>query len=161
MQGFTIRAATAADVPVILDFIRALAEYERLAQHVVATEEELRVSLFGARPAAEVFLGFLDGRPAAFAVVFPNFSTFLGRAGLYLEDLFVKPEFRGRGCGRAMLMHLVRLAVARGCGRLEWAVLDWNEPAMRFYDTLGAKKMEDWRPYRLTRETLEKLVREG
>jgi GNAT superfamily N-acetyltransferase len=158
MQGFTIRAATAADVPLILSFIRDLAEYERLAPEVVATEDVLRASLFGGTPRAEVFLGFLEGRPAAFAVAFHNFSTFLGRAGLYLEDLFVKPEFRGRGCGKAMLLHLVRLAVERGCGRLEWAVLDWNESAIRFYEALGAKALDDWTVYRLGEVTLQRLA---
>jgi GNAT superfamily N-acetyltransferase len=158
MNGFYIRAARVEEVPLILQFIRELAEYERLADEVTATEQGLRESLFGGKSCAEVFFGVLDGRPVAFAVVFHNFSTFLGRPGLYLEDLFVKPEFRGRGYGKAMLLHLVGVALQRGCGRLEWAVLDWNQPAIRFYRALGARGMEDWTVYRFTQERLEALA---
>src|SRR5579872_7442819 len=132
-----IRSAVAADVPLILGFIRELAEYEKLAHEVVATEAVLRESLFGARPAAECLIAESGGKPAGFALFFHNFSTFLGKPGLYLEDLYVKPELRGQGVGRKLLAHLARLAVSRGCGRFEWAVLDWNEPAIRFYQGLG------------------------
>lgn len=153
-----IRPATEDDVPLILSFIRELAEYEKLGHEVVATEETLRESLFGERRVAEVLLGYMDGEPAAFALFFHNFSTFLGRPGIYLEDLFVRPEHRGSGIGKAMLSHLARLAVERGCGRLEWWVLDWNEPAIGFYEKLGAVPMDDWAVYRLTGEALEKLA---
>ncbi len=160
MERFSIRPATPEDVPCILQFIHALAEYEHLAPEVVATEEILRASLFGSAPRAEVFLGVADGRAVAFAVVFHNFSTFEGRAGLYLEDLFVLPECRGRGFGKAMLRHLARIARERNCPRLEWAVLDWNEPALRFYKGLGAKAMDDWTVFRVTGDALERLARE-
>jgi GNAT superfamily N-acetyltransferase len=159
MDGFTIRAATVEDVPRILQFIRGLAEYERLSGEVVATEAILRESLFGATPRAEVFLGSLDARPVAFAVVFHNFSTFEGRAGLYLEDLFVLPEHRGRGFGKAMLQHLARVARERKCPRLEWAVLDWNESAIRFYQGLGATALDDWTVFRVTGDALDRLAR--
>ncbi len=155
---FQIRAAGAEDVPLLLEFIRDLAEYERLSHEVVATEESLRSSLFGERPAAEAVLGFLNGRAVAFAVFFHNFSTFLGRSGIYLEDLFVKPEARGHGIGRAMLAWVARLARERCCGRLQWAVLDWNEPAIRFYQSLGAKPLDTWTVYRLTGEALDQFA---
>ncbi len=161
MDGFTIRAATVEDVPCILQFIRGLAEYEHLAPEVAATEEILRASLFGATPRAEVFLGSFQGRTVAFAVVFHNFSTFEGRAGLYLEDLFVLPEYRGRGFGKAMLQHLARIARERKCARLEWAVLDWNERAIRFYQGLGAKAMDDWTVFRVTGDALNRLATES
>src|SRR5262245_946388 len=144
-----IQRAGPDDVGLILSFIRQLAEYERLLDQVVASEELLREQLFGARPAAEVVIARWAGEPAGFALYFHNFSTFLGRRGLYLEDLFVRPAFRGKGVGRALLAFLARTAVARGCGRLEWWVLDWNEPAIGFYRSLGAEPMNDWTVYRL------------
>lgn len=156
-----IRFATEEDVPLILAFVRELAEYERLAHEVVATEESLRDSLFGERRVAEVLLGYVEDEPAAFALFFHNFSTFLGKPGIYLEDLYVRPEHRGSGIGRAMLAHLARLAVQRGCGRLEWWVLDWNNPAIGFYRKLGAASMDDWTVYRLTGEPLERLAGDG
>ena len=157
-DDFTIRPADAADVPLILSFIRELAEFERLLDEVVADEENLREHLFGARPAAEVWLGFdAGGVPMGFALFFQNFSTFLARPGIYLEDLYVRPAFRGRGVGQALLARIARLAVERGCGRFEWAVLDWNENAIGFYKKLGAQVMEDWRICRVTGATLEKL----
>ena len=158
---FTLRSATPDDVPLILECIRGLAEYERLPHEVVATEELLRESLFGARPAAEVVLAHEGDEPAGFALFFHNFSTFLGRPGLYLEDLFVFPRFRGRGLGRLLLAHLAKLAVHRGCGRFEWAVLDWNVDAIGFYEALGAKAMSDWTVYRLTGGALQALAAEG
>ncbi len=157
MTDFAIRPATAADVPMILSFIRDLADYERLAHEVTASEPILRESLFGARPAAEVLLGSCDGVPAGFAVYFHNFSTFLGRPGLYLEDLYVKPAFRGRGLGEALLRRVARIALERRCGRFEWAALDWNEPAIGFYRKLGAVPMSDWTIFRVTGEALDRL----
>ncbi len=155
---FSIRPATEADVPLVLSLIRELAEFERLSHEVVADEPMLRDALFGPRPAAEVLLGFdADGTPLGFALFFQNFSTFLARRGLYLEDLFVRPAFRGRGLGRALIVQLARLAVARGCGRLEWAVLDWNENAIGFYKKLGARVLEDWRICRVTGDALRTL----
>jgi len=153
-----IRPATGADVSLILTLIRELADYERLSHEVVATEEALRDSLFGERRFAEVLLGYRDGRPAGFALFFHSFSTFLGKPGIYLEDLYVRPEFRGAGIGRAMLVHLARLARERGCGRLEWSVLDWNEPAIGFYRGIGASPVSGWTLYRLTGEALEALA---
>jgi GNAT superfamily N-acetyltransferase len=146
----TIRPAVEADVPLIVRLIRGLAEYERLQHQVVATEDTIRESLFGARPFAEVVIAQDDGAPAGFALFFHNYSTFLGKPGLYLEDLFVVPEARGKGVGTALLLHLKELAIARGCGRMEWSVLDWNEPAIGFYKKLGAMMMDDWRICRLT-----------
>jgi GNAT superfamily N-acetyltransferase len=157
-MAISLRPATPADVPLILTQIRGLAEYEQLAHECIATEELLRSSLFGATPSAEVVLAFLDDRAAGFALFFHNYSTFLARRGLYLEDLFVFPEFRGRGVGKALLRHLARLAVERGCGRFEWAVLDWNDSAIEFYESLGARPMSDWITYRLTGEALTKLA---
>jgi GNAT superfamily N-acetyltransferase len=153
-----IRAASAADVAVILDFIKKLARYEKLTHEVVATEELLKESLFGDRPAAEVAIGYLAERPVGFVLFFHNYSTFLGRHGLYIEDLFVEEEFRGRGIGRALLLYVARLARARNCGRLEWAVLDWNQPAIDFYKKLGAVPMSDWTVFRVTGESLAKLA---
>jgi GNAT superfamily N-acetyltransferase len=158
-MNITIRSAGPSDVPLILSFIRGLAEYERLVHEVTATEEGLRESLFGRTRGAEVLIAEADGEAAGFALFFHNFSTFIGRHGLYLEDLFVKPEWRGRGIGRKLLTHLARLAAERGCGRMEWAVLDWNEPAIGFYRSLGAKPMHDWTVFRLTDEDLEALAR--
>ncbi len=154
----SIRPAEAADVPVIADLIRALARFERLEHEVVMTEELLERALFGHRPYAEVVLAEDGGRPVGFALFFHNFSTFLGRPGIYLEDLFVVPEHRARGIGRDLLVHLARLAVERGCGRLEWAVLDWNQEAIRFYERLGARPNSDWTVYRLTGEALSSLA---
>jgi len=154
----TIRAATEADVAQILAFIRELAEYERLAHAVVATEADLRRSLFGGERCAHVLLAARDSAPVGFAVYFYNFSTFVGRPGLYLEDLYVRPAARGLGVGRKLLLHLARIAVERGCGRMEWAVLDWNEPAIRFYRKLGAVPNDDWTTYRLSAEALGKLA---
>ncbi|HVZ66235.1 MAG TPA: GNAT family N-acetyltransferase [Lacunisphaera sp.] len=145
-----LRAATPADVPLILRFIRELAAYEKLQHEVVATEAALHRTLFAPTPAAHVVLAETNGEPAGFALYFFNYSTFLAQPGLYLEDLFVRPEFRGAGIGKALLLHLAKIANARGCGRMEWAVLDWNEPAKGFYRKLGAVPLEDWRVMRLT-----------
>ncbi len=158
MGKFTIRPATVADVPVILELIRALATYERAPNEVTATEETLREVLFGKKPAAEVLLLFENEIAAGFAVFFHNFSTWLGRPGLYLEDLFVRPEHRGKGYGRALLIQLAKIARERSCGRMEWAVLDWNEPAIQFYRKLGAKSMEEWTVFRLTRDGIASLA---
>jgi GNAT superfamily N-acetyltransferase len=152
-----IQPATLADVPLILSFIKALAEYERLSDHVMATETTVRETLFGSRPSAEAVIARVDETPVGFAVWFHNYSTFLSRRGLYLEDLFVLPEWRGRGVGGALLKHLARIAVSRDCGRMEWAVLDWNEPAIRFYRGLGAEPMSDWTVFRLTGDALTRL----
>src|SRR5439155_575141 len=154
----TLRPATAGDLPQVLAFIRELAVYERLEREVVATEADLGAALFGPRPFAEVILACLDGTPVGFALFFHNFSTFLGRPGIYLEDLFVRPEFRRRGVGLALFRRLAQLAVERQCGRLEWAVLNWNEPALRFYRNLGATPMSDWTVQRLTGEALRRLA---
>jgi GNAT superfamily N-acetyltransferase len=156
---FAIRSARVEDVPIILQLIRDLATYERAPNEVAATEEQLVDVLFGEKPAAEVLLAFEKDTPVGFAVFFHNFSTWLGRPGLYLEDLFVKPEKRGRGYGRALLVDLARIARDRGCGRMEWAVLDWNEPAIKFYHALGAKPMEEWTVFRLTRDGIARLAR--
>lgn len=156
-----VRAATAEDTPLVLDFIRGLAEYERLEHECVATEERVRATLFGATPQAEVAIAWVGEEAAGFALFFHNYSTFLARRGLYLEDLFVRPAWRGRGVGRALLAHLARLALDRGCGRLEWWVLDWNEDAIAFYERLGARAMSDWTVYRLTGDALERLARDG
>jgi len=153
-----IKPATENDTALILSFVRQLAEYEHLSSECVATEEGLRETLFGKTRSAEVLIGYFEERPVAFAVFFHNFSTFLGRAGLYLEDLYVVPEFRGRGFGKAFLVHLAQLARDRGCGRFEWAVLDWNEPAIRFYRSLGAVPMADWTVFRLTGDALDRLA---
>src|SRR5215468_6759933 len=157
MTNFQVRKATEPDVPVILSFIRQLAEYERLSHEAVITEDLLRQSLFGARPSAEVLLGYSGDEPVAFAVFFHNFSTFLGKPGLYLEDLFVIPEMRGKGFGRTMLVELARIARERNCGRFEWAVLDWNQPAIQFYKNLGAMPMDEWTIFRVTGEALGRL----
>jgi GNAT superfamily N-acetyltransferase len=153
-----IRGATEDDVPLILSLIRELAEYERLSHEVVATEETLRDSLFGERRVAETLLAYLGDDPAGFALFFQNFSTFLGRPGIYLEDLYVRPEFRSAGVGRTLLVRIAGLAKERGCGRLEWAVLDWNEPAISFYKRIGASPVSGWTVYRLTGEALEELA---
>jgi GNAT superfamily N-acetyltransferase len=153
----TIRGATAGDAAIVLSFIRSLAKYEKLEDRVVATEGDLRRWLFGPSPVAEVLLAFEGDDAAGFALFFPNFSTFLGRPGIYLEDLFVREASRGRGIGRQLLTRLARIATERGWGRVEWAVLDWNAPAIRFYESLGATVMPDWRVCRLTGEALERL----
>ncbi len=153
-EPFIIRPATEADVLLLLQFIRDLAEYEKLAHECIADEAALRAAMFGARPCAEALLGFVGEEPVAFAIFFQNFSTFLARPGIYLEDLFVRPAFRRRGYGRAMLEHLAREANRRGCGRFEWAVLDWNQPAIDAYQRFGATVMPDWRVCRLSGEAL-------
>ena len=158
-MAFEIREATESDVPLILQFIRDLADYEKLAHLVVASEEKLRATLFGSSPFAEVVIAEEDETPAGFAIFFHNYSTFLGQQGIYLEDLFVKPEYRGRGYGKALLARLAQIARARDCGRVEWAVLDWNEPSIAFYKSLGARAMDDWRTFRLTGEALERLAK--
>jgi GNAT superfamily N-acetyltransferase len=158
MPDFQILPATPGDVPAVLDMIRGLAEYERLTHLCVATEADVFEALFGPRPVVEAFLGWEATAPVAFAMFFHNFSTFLGRPGLYLEDLFVRPACRGRGYGRALLVHLARLAVQRRCGRFEWAVLDWNAPAIGFYQALGATVMPDWRTTRVTGPALDRLA---
>jgi GNAT superfamily N-acetyltransferase len=153
-----IRTASAADVPAILGFIEQLADYERLRHEVLATEAQLRETLFGAHPAAEVLIATRDGRDVGFALFFQTYSTFLARPGIHLEDLFVVPEARGAGVGRALLVELARIAEARGCGRLEWAVLTWNEPAIGFYRELGAFPLDEWQTYRLDRGGIRALA---
>jgi GNAT superfamily N-acetyltransferase len=153
-----IRSVRPDDVPAVLSLIRALARYEKLEHEVVGTEEDLWEHLFGAHPRAEVALVEDGGGIAAFALFFHNYSTFLCKPGLYLEDLFVLPDHRRKGYGRALLAHLAKLAVERGCGRFEWAVLDWNEPAIAFYRSLGARMLDDWRIFRVTGEALGKLA---
>jgi GNAT superfamily N-acetyltransferase len=155
-----IRSAAPADVPVIAELIRQLAKFEKLEHAVVLTEDLLMAGLFGPRPYAEAVLAEEDGQPIGFALFFHNFSTFLARPGMYLEDLFVLPDHRGRGVGRALLAHLAHIAVERGCGRLEWAVLNWNQEAIRFYERLGAHPNSEWTVYRLTGEALLTLSRE-
>lgn len=155
----TVRRATEADVPTIAAMIRALADYEKLAHLVTGTEQDLQRSLFGPAPAAEVLIAAADEVPVGFALFFHTFSTFLARRGLWLEDLFVVPEARGRGVGKALLKAVAAIAVERGCGRFEWAVLDWNTPAIRFYEGLGATLMQDWRIARVTGEALARLGR--
>ena len=157
-EPISIRPAVEGDVALILQFIRDLAQYEHLEHQVVATEETLREALFGSRPYAEVVLACLNGEPVGFALFFHNFSTFLGQAGIYLEDLYVRPEARGYGVGRRLLTWLAATAVSRGCGRLEWAVLDWNEPSIRFYRNLGAVALDDWTTYRVTGPALNQLA---
>jgi GNAT superfamily N-acetyltransferase len=152
-----IRPARPDDCELIAILIGELAEYERLAHEAVATADDLRRDLFGERPYAEAVIAEVEGEPAGFALFFHNYSTFQGRPGLYLEDLFVRPAYRGRGLGRALLVHLARLALARGCGRMEWAVLDWNAPAIAFYESLGARPMSDWTTYRLDGAALGRL----
>ena len=153
-----ITFATISDVPLILQFIKELAEYEQLLHEVVATEELLQETLFGDQAHAEVIIGYLGEKPVSFALFFHNFSTFLGKPGLYLEDLYVKPEARGQGIGKKMLTYLAQLAKDRNCGRFEWWVLDWNESAINFYKSLGAKAMDEWTVYRVTGEALDKLA---
>ncbi len=161
MKDLLLRPATIDDVPLILSFIKKLSVYEKLSGEVVATEEGLRESLFGNRPAAEVILAFLSGRPVGFALFFHNFSTFRGRQGLYLEDVYVDEDVRGRGIGKRILAELARIAVERRCDRFEWAVLDWNTPAIDFYKSLGAVPMSDWTVFRMTGEPLRSLAGNG
>ena len=153
-----IDPATPADVPIIRTLIRELAEFERLLDEANATEEQIRDGLFGPNPSAEVVIARIDEEVAGFALFFHNFSTFLGRRGLYLEDLFVRPRFRGVGCGAALLKHLAKIAVERNCGRLEWSVLDWNQRAIDFYKSLGAVPMDEWTIYRVTGDALQRLA---
>jgi GNAT superfamily N-acetyltransferase len=157
-RSFEIRDADVADIPIIMQLIRDLATYERAPNDVIATEQDLREVLFGAEPAAKVVIAFEDTAPVGFAVYFFNFSTWLGRPGLYLEDLFVKPEMRGRGYGRALLVHLAKIARDHKCGRMEWAVLTWNDPAIQFYKKLGAAALDEWRVFRLTKDGIGKLA---
>src|ERR1700693_4741369 len=158
IENFTIRPASAADVPIILELIRALAIYERAPDEVTATEQGLAEVLFGKKPAAEILLAFEKDRAVGFAVFFHNFSTWLGRPGLYLEDLFVRPDDRGKGYGRALLVRLAQIARDRGGGGMEWAVLNWNEPAINFYRKLGAKPMHEWTVFRLIGDEIAKLA---
>jgi GNAT superfamily N-acetyltransferase len=156
-----IQKAEARDIPLILHFIQSLAEYERLRDSCIATEEKLRETLFSESPAAEVIIARVDGDPMGFALFFHNYSTFLAQRGIYLEDLFVKPEARGKGVGFALLSALGRIAVERGCGRLEWAVLDWNQLAIDFYKRIGAVPLDDWTVMRMTGDSLIDLARHG
>ncbi len=153
-----IRPATPADVPTIVALIRALAEYEKLSFEVVLDEAKLNEHLFGPRPYAEALMAEADGKSVGFALFFHNYSTFEGKPGIYLEDLYVMPEFRGRGLGKALLVALAKLAVERDCGRVEWSVLDWNEPSIRFYESLGAVAKKEWIIYRTTGASLAKLA---
>ena len=156
-----IEPATSADVPVLLRLIKALAEYEKLSDAVVATEDAIHGSLFGNPPQAEAVIAYAGDEPAGLAIWFHNYSTFLARRGLYLEDLFVLPEFRGQGIGKQLFVHLARIAVERQCGRMEWSVLDWNQPAIGFYKSLGATTMDEWTVFRLTGDALASLARRG
>lgn len=156
--AITIRPAQTSDCGQILIFIQGLAEYEKLAHEVVATEDDLRRTLFSNNPSAEVYIAELNGKPAGFALFFTSYSTFLARPGIYLEDLFVLPELRGNGIGKALLSHLAGLVVERDMGRLDWSVLDWNEPAIKLYEQLGARGLTDWTQYRLTGAALHKLA---
>ena len=158
VPDFEIRAAVVEDVPVILSFINKLAVYEKLACEVVATEELLRDTLFGTRKTAEVAIGYYQNKPVGLVLFFHNYSTFLGRPGLYIEDLFVDEPYRRRGFGAALLRHVARLAIERKCGRLEWSVLDWNEPAINFYQKFGAAPMSDWTVFRVTGQSLAILA---
>lgn len=157
MKGLSIRPAERGDVALLLSLIKELAEFEKLAHEVVADEEVLSASLFGEESTAEAVLAEVDGMPVAFALFFHNFSTFLGRPGLYLEDLYVRSSHRGQGIGRRLLAHLAKIACERGCGRMEWWVLDWNRDAIKFYEGLGARPMRDWTVYRLTGQELRTL----
>ncbi len=157
-MSFTIRKGQRRDVPEILRLIRGLAEYERLSDEVVATAAQLRKTLFGRKPAAEVLLAQSGRRTVGFALFFPNYSTFLGKSGIYLEDLFVEPGLRGQGIGKALLAAVAKIAVKRKAGRFEWAVLDWNTPSIEFYKSFGARPMNDWTVFRLTGEKLRKLA---
>ncbi|WP_413291283.1 N-acetyltransferase family protein [Bdellovibrio sp. HCB337] len=157
-MSLNIRKAEAKDCPLILEFIKGLAEYEKLAHEVVATPELLKETLFGAQPKAEVLIAEWNKQPAGFALFFHNYSTFLGRPGIYLEDLFVLPTLRSHGVGKGLLKQLAQIAVERNCGRLEWSVLDWNKPAIDFYLSIGAGPMDEWTMYRLTGEKLKNFA---
>ena len=152
-----IRPATRQDVSPILEMVKELAQYEHLLHTVQATEADLREALFGPRPAAEAVVADCGGRAVGFALFFSNYSTFVGRPGLYIEDLYVRPAHRGQGIGRALMIHIIRLARDRRCGRVEWAALRWNEPAIRFYEALGAKALDEWRLFRLTQEAMDRV----
>jgi GNAT superfamily N-acetyltransferase len=158
IADFTIKPATKKDVPVIFAFIKKLADYERLSHEVVASEELLQRTLFGQRRTAEVAIGYFKNEPVGFVLFFHNFSTFLGRPGIYIEDLFVEEIYRRRGFGGALLVHVAKLAAVRDCGRLEWSVLDWNEPAINFYQKLGAVPMQEWTVFRITGANLRRLA---
>ena len=158
IDQFSLRMAETEDIPLILDFIRKLADYEQLSHEVVATEEDLEKHLFGQEKVAEVILGYEGEVPVGFALFFHNFSTFLGKPGIYLEDLFVLEEYRGKGYGKTLLTYLAKLAMERDCGRLEWAVLDWNEPSIEFYKSLGATLLNEWIVNRVSGESLVKLA---
>ena len=158
LPDFVLREARAEDCGLILALIRELAEYEKLSHEVVATEEVLRETLFGERPCAEVVFGEYQGEAVGYALFFHNFSTFTGRPGIYLEDIYVKPEMRGRGYGKCLLTWVARLAVERKCSRMEWSVLDWNEPSIRFYRSLGAVAMDEWTAQRLTGAALDEVA---
>jgi GNAT superfamily N-acetyltransferase len=154
---FEIREGTLSDIPIILTFIKELAEYEKMSDDVVANEKLLKEHLFGEKRSAEVVIAYYQNKPVGFALYFYNFSTFLGRPGLYLEDLYVRKPMRGNGFGKALLKHLAKIANENNCGRMEWAVLNWNEPSIQFYKSLGAKPMNDWTVYRVTGEALQEL----
>ena len=158
-MSVNVRVATIADVPLILQFIRELAEYEKLLDRVTATEQLLRQSLFGPRPYAEVLMARLGDRPVGYALFFHNYSTFLARPGVYLEDVYVRPAFRGRGVGKALLSEVARVARERGCGRIEWSVLDWNQPSIDFYLSLGARPLDDWTTYRMDEAAIASLAK--
>ena len=157
LPGLSLRQATRADAALVLDFIHRLAAYEKLSHEVEATVADIEDALFGARPFAEAVIAELDAAPAGFILWFPTYSTFVGKPGIYLEDLYIRPAFRGQGCGKALLKTVARLAVERGCGRFEWSVLDWNQRAIDFYHSIGAKPMSDWTMMRVTGKALEEL----
>lgn len=159
-QQVVFRYAERKDTALILKFIKELAEYEKMSDEVIATEELLEEWIFDKKK-AEVLFALVDGKEAGFALFFHNFSTFLGRAGIYLEDLYVRPEYRGHGCGKAILKQLAKITVERGCGRLEWWCLDWNKPSIDFYLSLGAEPMSDWTVYRITGDTLQNMAKEA
>jgi len=161
LKNYEIKPATVDDVSLVLSFIKELAEYEQALNEVVATVDILRESLFGKHPCAEVIIGYYNSVPVSFAVYFFNFSTWLGSPGLYLEDIYVKPEYRHKGFATAMMIYLAKLAKERKCGRLEWSVLNWNKPAVRFYKGIGAVPMNEWTVYRLTGDALDKLAAEN
>ena len=158
MTDIQIQPATEADVPLILQLIQALADYERLGHEVVATEAMIRESFFGPTPHAQALIARMGGDAVGFAIWFSTYSTFLSKPGIYLEDLFVRPDWRGKGIGRALLQHLARIAVERACGRIEWSVLDWNETAIRFYRSISARAMDEWTVYRLTGDAITRLA---